>query len=130
MTSPAITIGPDAPIPTAARVMNTRHVHRLPVVNEEGQLVGIVSRRDLLSVLLRADEEITEDVTQVLGEIFGPDSADVTVSVRNGVVTVTASAGSATEGHDELTLTPAARRLIWGVDGVIDVVDKLHAPAA
>jgi osmotically-inducible protein OsmY len=81
-------------------------------------------------VFLRADEEIADDVTQVLGEIFGPDSTDVTVSVRNGVVTVTTAAGSATEGHDELTLTPAARRLIWGVDGVINVMDKLHAPAA
>ena len=130
MTQPAITIGPDAPIPTAARVMNTRHVHRLPVVNEDGQLVGIVSRRDLLSVLLRADEEIADDVRQVLGEIFGPSSPDVTVVVRNGVVTLTTAPGSATGDHEEPTLNPAAHRLIWGVDGVIDVVDKLHAPAA
>ena len=130
MTSPAVTIGPDVPIPTAARVMNTRHVHRLPVVNEDGQLVGIVSRRDLLSVLLRADEEIADDVRQVLCEIFGPDSTDVTVSVRNGVVTFTTATGSATEDHDELILTPAAHRLIWGVDGIIDVVDKLRASAA
>lgn len=130
MTEPAITIRPDAPIPTAARVMNTRHVHRLPVVNEDGQLVGIVSRRDLLSVLLRADEEIADDVRQVLGEIFGPDSTDVTVSVRNGVVTLTTTIPAATDSHDEPTLAPAAQRLIWGVDGVIDVVDKLHTSAA
>ena len=32
MTSPAITIHPDAPLPAAARLMNSRHIKRLPVV--------------------------------------------------------------------------------------------------
>src|SRR5689334_18582978 len=50
MTSPAVTIGPDATIPAAARLMNTDHISRLPVVDGHGKLIGIVSRRDLLSV--------------------------------------------------------------------------------
>jgi CBS domain-containing protein len=50
MTSPAITIHPDATIPAAARLMNQHHVKRLPVVGPDGSLIGIVSRRDLLSV--------------------------------------------------------------------------------
>ena len=33
--------------------MNTHHIRRLPVIDEDGELVGIVSRRDLLSVFLR-----------------------------------------------------------------------------
>jgi CBS-domain-containing membrane protein len=53
MTTPAITIGPEATIPAAARLMNTHHIRRLPVVDRDGKLVGIVSRRDLLSVFLR-----------------------------------------------------------------------------
>ena len=58
MTTPAITIHPDATIPGAARLMNTHHVRRLPVVDSQGKLVGIVSRRDLLSVFLRPDADL------------------------------------------------------------------------
>ena len=65
MTSPAITIGPDATIPGAARLMNTEHITRLPVVDEKGKLVGIVSRRDLLSVFLRSDADVAHDARQV-----------------------------------------------------------------
>ena len=36
MTSPAVTIGPDATIPAAARLMNTGHISRLPVVDKDG----------------------------------------------------------------------------------------------
>jgi CBS domain-containing protein len=58
MTSPAITIHPDAPVGAAARLMNGHRIRRLPVVDPSGKLIGIVSRRDLLSVFLRPDEEI------------------------------------------------------------------------
>ena len=88
MTAPAITIGPDATIPAAARLMNTHHVRRLPVVDEDGKLVGIVSRRDLLSVFLRPDADILHDVGQVLDEIPVTDPKDVTVAVRHGVVSL------------------------------------------
>jgi CBS domain-containing protein len=52
MTSPAITIGPDASIAEAARLMEAERVKRLPVVNAQGRLVGIVARRDLLRTYL------------------------------------------------------------------------------
>jgi CBS-domain-containing membrane protein len=65
MTSPAITIGPEATVPAAARLMSIHHVRRLPVVDPPGRLVGIVSRRDLLSVFLRPDEEIAADIRRV-----------------------------------------------------------------
>src|SRR6516162_9649442 len=61
MTTPAITIGPDATIPAAARLMNTHRIRRLPVVDEDGKLIGVVSRRDLLSVFLRPDGDISHD---------------------------------------------------------------------
>jgi len=48
MTSPAITIGPDAPFQEALELMRQHHFRRLPVVDHEGGLVGIVSERDLL----------------------------------------------------------------------------------
>ena len=94
MTTPAITIGPDATIPAAARLMNTHHIRRLPVVDEDGKLVGIVSRRDLLSVFLRPNDAIIHDVRQVLDEIPVTDSKDVIVMVRHGVVTLTGTTGT------------------------------------
>jgi CBS domain-containing protein len=129
MTSPAITIGPDATIPAAARLMNTHHVRRLPVVDEEGRLVGVVSRRDLLSVFLRPDEDIVRDARQVLDELPLADPKDVIVRVKHGVVTLagTMRAGSAEDDQD---LLPLALRLVWDIDGVVDVVNRLgEAPA-
>jgi CBS domain-containing protein len=125
MTAPAITIGPDATIPAAARLMNTHHVRRLPVVDEEGKLVGIVSRRDLLSVFLRPDADIIRDVRQVLDEIPATDPADVVVTVHHGVVTLSGTMRSE-QGHGR-DLIPLALRLVWDIDGVVDVVNRLGA---
>ena len=123
MTSPAITIGPDATIPAAARVMNTDHISRLPVVDEDGKLVGIVSRRDLLSVFLRSDAEIAHDARQVLDELPLADAKAVIAAVKHGVVTLTGTMHpEADHGQDPM---PLALRLIWDIDGVVDVVNRL-----
>ena len=80
MTTPAITIHPDATIPSAARLMNTHKLRRLPVVDARGKLVGIVSRRDLLSVFLRPDSQIAEDARAVLDEILLAEPGDAKAS--------------------------------------------------
>lgn len=76
--------------------MSSRHVRLLPVVDEHGKLTGAVSRRDLLTVFPRPDEDIAADVRQVLDEILlaGPGEADVTV--RDGIVTLTGAPDPAT----------------------------------
>src|SRR5215471_4427071 len=48
MTRPPVTIGPDAPVAKAARLMCDRRVKRLPVISGTGHLVGIISRADVL----------------------------------------------------------------------------------
>jgi CBS domain-containing protein len=123
MTAPAITIGPDATIPAAARLMNTHHIGRLPVVDKDGKLAGIVSRRDLLSVFLRPDADIVRDVQQVLDEIPVADPKDVIVTVHHGVVTLTGT--MRTQQGDIRDLISLALRLIWDIDGVVDVVNRL-----
>jgi CBS domain-containing protein len=123
MTSPAITIHPDAPIPRAAKLLHTHHIKRLPVVDPNGTLIGIVSRRDLLSVFLRPDAQIANEVRELLTEILFADPASITVAVHGGVVTLTGQAGP----EDQHDLIPVAVRLIWDVAGVVDVVDKLAA---
>ena len=117
MTSPAITIQPDASLSAAARLMNTHHIRRLLVVNAAGDLVGIVSRRDLMKVFLRPDEEITAEVSDVLGQILLDDAGQVAISVLDGVVTVDGAL-------DDEDLIPV-RGLASGVDGVVAVVSKL-----
>jgi CBS domain-containing protein len=128
MTAPAITIGADATIPAAARLMNTHHIRRLPVVDEHGKLVGIVSRRDLLSVFLRPDADIMHDARQVLEEIPITDPNDVIVTVRHGVITLTGTMRP--EPGDSHDLIPLALRLIWDIDGVVDVVNRLGETTA
>ena len=123
MTSPAITIGPDATIPAAARLMNTDHISRLPVVDEDGKLVGIVSRRDLLSIFLRSDAEIAHDARQVLDELPLADAKAVIAEVKHGVVTLTGMLRP--EADHEQDLMPLTVRLIWDIDGVVDVVNRL-----
>lgn len=123
MTCPAVTVGPHVTVPAAARLMSTHHVRRLPVVNENGKLIGIVSRRDLLSVFLRPDEDIAADTRAVLGEILavGPDEARV--SVKNGIVTLTGTLDPKVGPHGDLI--PLTMRLLWDIDGVVDIVDRL-----
>src|SRR5207245_9321806 len=57
MTSPAVTIGPDASVADAARLMRARRVKRLPVVEEGDRLIGLLSRADALSVVERPDAD-------------------------------------------------------------------------
>ncbi len=126
MTSPAITIRPEATIHAAARVMNQHHLKQLPVVDPAGVLIGIVSRRDLLSVFLRPDEQIADDVRAVLTGILFTDPASVNVVVKNGIVVLTGQPGEL--GQPDLI--PVAVTLTWDIDGVVDVVDRLTAPQA
>ena len=62
MTRPPVTAAPDDPVEQAARMMHFMQVKRLPVVNSGGQLVGIISRADVLAVFDRADEDIRKDI--------------------------------------------------------------------
>ncbi|WP_330347120.1 CBS domain-containing protein [Streptomyces sp. NBC_00582] len=119
MSTPAITVHPEQRIADAARLMERRGVERLPVVDEEDRLIGIATRRDLLRVFLRTDDEIGRDVREeVLTRALGRSADGVTVSVRDGVVTL---AGSPEHGGD----LPLAIRLTYRVDGVVGVVNRL-----
>jgi CBS domain-containing protein len=88
MSTPAVTISPLASIVEAARAMHERRVKRLPVVDEAGSLVGIVSRSDLIKVFLRSDEEICRDAEDELALPLRMTPDAIRLSVRNGVVRV------------------------------------------
>ena len=63
MTSPAVTITSRRPIHEAAAIMTARRVNRLPVV-DDGRLVGIISRADLVRAYVRSDDELAETIRQ------------------------------------------------------------------
>jgi CBS domain-containing protein len=119
MTAPAVTVGPDATVTAAARRLESERVKRMPVVDEAGHLLGIVSRRDLLRMHSRPDQDIRADVVQqVLRHTLWIDSEAVTVDVDRGTVTLTGRL-------DNRSLAGLAVELAAEVPGVVSVVDKL-----
>ncbi|MEU6031471.1 CBS domain-containing protein [Streptomyces tauricus] len=118
MSSPAVTVHPDATLSEAARIMARRRVKRLPVVDAIGLLRGVVSRGDLLKVFLRSDEEIADDVRRsVLTRL---PITTVTVTVAEGVVTLGGSL-------PDRGLVPVLARAVRAVEGVVDVrIDLVH----
>jgi CBS-domain-containing membrane protein len=115
MSTPAITVHPDATLAQAARIMAVRHVKRLPVVDAVGMLQGVVSRADLLKVFLRPDEDIEEEVRRtVVSYLFPAFSHAIHVEVHEGIVTL--------RGHiSDTSLVAVAVRLVRAVEGVVDV---------
>ncbi|MGO8960107.1 MAG: CBS domain-containing protein [Streptosporangiaceae bacterium] len=119
MTSPAVTVGPDALVEEAARLMYDRRIKRLPVVNASGRLLGIISRVDVLAVFSRTDDEIrAELVRRVLPEILPTRPRDLDVTVAEGVVTVS---GQVADDERRRALLDAVRH----VQGVVAVRDRL-----
>jgi CBS-domain-containing membrane protein len=119
MNSPAVTVTRDTPVVEAARLMAMRGYKRLPVVDRDDQLAGIVTRGDLLRVFLRSDEEIRDEiVAEVIRHYLWQDTRLVMVDVKDGVVTLCGRL-------DRKSLIPIAVRLTSAVEGVTRVVDEL-----
>jgi CBS domain-containing protein len=114
------TVPADAPLSVAALKMEHRHVERLLVTGEDGRLLGVVSRADVLHPLTRPDTAIRDDVIEhVLRRTLWIDPARVHVDVHDGVVTLTGTV-------DRRTTAGIAARLTGRVAGVTAVVDRLH----
>jgi CBS domain-containing protein len=124
MTQPPVTTGADDLVSHAAHLMHSRQVKRLPVVDEDGCLVGIISRTDVLSVFSRPDEDIRREVTEtVILKEFLTDPASFTVTVKDGIVTLEGKPESAPVGRD---IVAAVRH----IEGVVAVRDRLAYPPA
>ena len=119
MTAPAVTAYGSTSLVEAAKTMGHEHVKRLPVTDDLGRLVGIVSRGDLLKVHLRPDEDIRLDVVDgVLKRILGSEHGAVDVTVTDGVVTLSGRL-------DRHSATQIAARMAAQVSGVVRVADGL-----
>ncbi|MEU6944413.1 CBS domain-containing protein [Streptomyces sp. NPDC046316] len=114
MSAPAVTVPRGATIAGAARLMGRGRLKRLPVVDEDGRPVGVVSRGDLLKVYLRSDIELAEDVRhELLTHLIPEGDAALTVRVTDGVVTLAGRLPQSVPADLALRLTRA-------VPGVVD----------
>lgn len=122
MTKPAVTIGPREPASHAAKLMYSRKLKRLPVVDEDGHLIGIVTRTDVLSVYSRPDAEIRRDIIEnVIVGLMLMNPARFSVTVKDGVVAVEGKPENASVGRDLI-------EEIRHVEGVIALRDRLSYP--
>jgi len=125
MTSPAVVIGPARAVATAARIMLDRGVNRLPVV-EEGRLVGIVTRADLVRAFARPDADLEREIrTEVLEQAMWIASDQVEVSVAEGVVRLSGIVETQADAE-------VMARLVERVPGVVSVTSdvgwRMRAP--
>jgi CBS domain-containing protein len=120
MTSPAVTVTAEDTVEHAAALMHDRGLKRLPVVDQAGRLVGIISPVDVLAVYDRLDEEIRDEIlSQVIPILSEPSWYNVVV--KDGVVTVEGTPETIPTGHEIL-------RRIRHVQGVVAVRDRLVYP--
>jgi CBS-domain-containing membrane protein len=119
MGRPPVVVLRDTSLAAATRLMDSETVKRLPVVDDLGRVVGIVSRGDLLKIHMRTDDEILDDVESgVLRPILVEDFPTVQATVANGVVTLTGRV-------DRRASSDIADRLIRRILGVVTVVNEL-----
>jgi CBS domain-containing protein len=122
MTTAVVAVRPEDTVEHAAKLMYDHRVKRLPVTDENGHLVGIISRADVLSVFDRTDSAIAHEVTRdvILGEFLVEPSA-IQVTVVDGIVTLAGRPETNEIGHE----------IVWRVrhvQGVVAVRDRLDYP--
>lgn len=114
MTSPPVTIRPSRPLAQAAEMMLEQSVNRLPVV-ENGRLVGVVTRSDLVRAFARPDREIEQSIRE---DVFlrtlwhSPD--EIAIDVSGGEVILRGAVDSETQAD-------AIQRFTSRVPGVVAV---------
>lgn len=121
-TSPAA-VSPDDDLGVAARRMLENHHKRLPVV-EDGRVVGLVSRHDLLRPFHRSDRELLTEIEALLRDVWRvPERHDAHAEVAAGVVTLE---GTAQWPSD----VPIIEAVVARVPGVVAVENRLVAREA
>ena len=120
MTNAPTTAAPDEDLAIAARrALEARH-KRMPVV-EDGRVVGIVSRHDLLKPFHRTDDAVAADIAALLADpLQVPETHQAKPSVVSGVVAL-----------DGTVRWPSDIRLLEAVvarvPGVVAVENRLEA---
>ena len=119
MTTKITVIRADRSLAAAAHAMVSGNIKRLPVVDEAGALVGIVSRADVVKGFARSDEDVATDVLDLLAKRVLPIEPDaVKVSVDDGVVTLTGEIDAQVDAR-------VLEHVVSRFDGVVRVDNQL-----
>lgn len=119
MTGTVLTLTGDSDHADAARLMDREGIKRVPVVDEHGALIGVVSRTDILKAFTRPDAEIIEELkTGLMRKILWIDPKLVAITCEDGNLVLS---GQLETRSDAQLLVELARRL----DGVVSVRDRL-----
>jgi CBS domain-containing protein len=131
MTRDVVTVAPEAPVHEIAALLENRQIKRVPVVTAQGDLVGIVSRANLLQAIAAArpkleltlpDAGIRAKIVQLLSKQSWTHASRLNVTVVNGVVDLWGAIDSEAERK-------ALRVAVESVPGVTMVQDRLfHRP--
>ena len=122
MSAPAVTIARKRPLTEAANRMIDESVNRLPVVDEDGKLIGIVTRADLVRAFVRSDPEIAKEIEEdVIRRTLWIAPESIEVTVERGEVRLTGEV----ETKADAELIPA---FVQRVPGVVAVLSKLRWP--
>jgi CBS domain-containing protein len=119
MGSPAITVSPHESVWEAAAQTERHRVKRLPVVDDKGWLVGIVSRADLVRAMGRNDRSIRSDVVETISVLGDQAIGRLDVEVSDGVATIT---GQVDRKSSRRLATELARR----TPGIVKVIDNVQ----
>ena len=120
MTSPALTIGADRPVAQAASTMLAEGINRLPVVDVYGHLVGLVTRGDLVRAFTRSDDELRQEITQLIHQLW-LDATPFEITIEDGNVTIRGEVETEADAR-------VLRTLVRRVPGVIEVDAQLLVP--
>jgi CBS domain-containing protein len=119
MTTEVVTVEPSTPFKEIVARLVGRRVSAVPVVDEDGRLLGVVSRADLLKVFTRPDEAIRREVVdQVILREFMLDPSQFFIRVHDGVVCLQGAV-------ERRSLVPFLLRAVQGVEGVVRVDNRL-----
>jgi len=106
MSRGVVTVLPDVEIYDAAKIMTVQEVKRLPVVDDDDRLLGIISRADIVSLFTRPDDVIEDEIREdLIRRVLFIDPDEIRVSVTNGVVTLSGDVATRNEARmlEELT---------------------------
>ncbi|WP_232295336.1 CBS domain-containing protein [Parafrankia sp. EUN1f] len=113
MSSPVVTARVDTDIADIVGVMLAQHISRVPILDEAGMLVGIISRSDLLRLLARPDQTVAQDVRAAV-EAAGVHGSPH-IEVLHGRVRISNLGVFDADASDLAVL----RRLVCDVPGVL-----------
>jgi CBS domain-containing protein len=119
MTAPAVTIRPSSSATAAARLMIEQGVNRLPVVVQDGRVVGIVTRADLVRAFTRQDAEIAIEIQKdILERVLWAEPSAIDLSVREGEVEVAGELETSTD-------VQIFEQLVEKVPGVVSLQSRV-----